>query len=191
RLEPQKGQDVVLEVASRLRDRFPALRWLLVGGGAAEGSLRAAAARLGLDDRVVFTGFRTDAAELLRAADLSVLVSTKEGLSNTLLESLVAGLPVIASRVGGNAEVVATGTGLLVPPRDADALAAAVELIAADPTAAARIGARGREHVRREFTVARMVEQTAALWDELLGLPARRSAAPAADEPALRLEATR
>jgi len=140
---------------------------------------------------VVFTGFRTDSADLLRSADLSVLVSTKEGLSNTLLESLVAGLPVVASRVGGNAEVVATGAGLLVPPRDAHALETAVELIAADPAAAARMGARGREHVRREFTVARMVEQTAALWDELLGLPARRSAAPAADEPALRLEATR
>ena len=191
RLEPQKGQDVVIEVADRLCGRFPQLRWLLVGGGSAEPAFRAEVARRGLGDRVVFTGFRTDSADLLRSADLSVLVSTKEGLSNTLLESLVAGLPVIASRVGGNAEVVAAGAGLLVPPRDADALAAAVELIAADPAAAARMGARGREHVRREFTVARMAEQTAALWDELLGLPARRSPAPAADQPVLRLEATR
>jgi len=192
RLEPQKGQDVVIEVADRLCGRFPQLRWMLVGGGSAEPALRAEVARRGLGDRVVFTGFRTDSADLLRAADLSVLVSTKEGLSNTLLESLVAGLPVVASRVGGNAEVVATGAGLLVPPRDAHALETAVELIAADPAAAARMGARGREHVRREFTVARMVEQTAALWDELLGLPARRSAAPAAaDEPTMRLEATR
>jgi len=191
RLEPQKGQDVVIEVADRLCGRFPLLRWLLVGGGSAEPAFRAEVARRGVADRVLFTGFRTDSADLLRAADLSVLVSTKEGLSNTLLESLVAGLPVIASRVGGNAEVVAAGAGLLVPPRDADALAAAVELIAADPAAAARMGARGREHVRREFTVARMVEQTAALWDELLGLPARRSATPAADGPALRVEAMR
>jgi hypothetical protein len=170
RLEPQKGQDVVIEVADRLSGRFPQLRWLLVGGGSAEPAFRAEVARRGLGDRVLFTGFRTDSADLLRSADLSVLVSTKEGLSNTLLESLVAGLPVVASRVGGNAEVVATGAGLLVPPRDANALAAAVELVAADPAAAARMGARGREHVRREFTVARMVEQTAALWDELLGL---------------------
>jgi glycosyltransferase involved in cell wall biosynthesis len=190
RLEPQKGQDVVLEVASRLRDRFPALRWLLVGGGGAEAALRADAERRNLADRVVFTGFRTDSADLLRAADLSVLVSTKEGLSNTLLESLAAGLPVIASRVGGNAEVVTAGGGLLVPPRDADALAAAVELVAADPAGAARMGARGREYVRREFTVGRMAEQTTALYEELLGLPARRVAPPAADERPLRLEAT-
>jgi glycosyltransferase involved in cell wall biosynthesis len=192
RLEPQKGQDVVIEVADRLRARHPGLRWLLVGGGSAEAALRAEVARRGLADRVVFTGFRTDSADLLRAADLSVLVSTKEGLSNTLLESLVAGLPVVASGVGGNAEVIAPGAGLLVPPRDADALAAAVEQIAADPAAAIHMGARGREHVRREFTVARMVEQTAALYDELLGLPGRRPVAPAAtDQPSLRLEATR
>ena len=191
RLEPQKGQDVVIEVASRLRERFPELRWLLVGGGSAEASLRAEVVRRDLADRVIFTGFRTDSADLLRAADLSVLVSTKEGLSNTLLESLVAGLPVVASRVGGNAEVVAGGAGLLVPPRDANALAHAVEMIAGDPAAAVRMGARGREHVRREFTVARMADQTAALWDELLGLPARRATAqPAADEP-VRLEASR
>ena len=192
RLEPQKGQDVVLEVAARLRDRFPGLRWLLVGGGGAEASLRAEAARRGLGDRVVFTGFRTDSADLLRASDLSVLVSTKEGLSNTLLESLTAGLPVIASRVGGNAEVVAAGAGLLVPPRDAHALATAVELLVADPAAAARMGARGREHVRREFAVERMVDETIALYEELLGLPARRAAAQAAaTEPSLGLEASR
>ena len=192
RLEPQKGQDIVLEVASRLRDRFPGLRWLLVGGGSAEATLRADAARRNLGDRVVFTGFRTDSADLLCAADLSVLVSTKEGLSNTLLESLAAGLPVIASRVGGNAEVVAAGGGLLVPPRDANALATAVELVAADPAAAARMGARGREHVRREFAVGRMVDETVALYEELLGLPVRRPASqPATDEPSLRLEATR
>jgi glycosyltransferase involved in cell wall biosynthesis len=192
RLEPQKGQDVVLEVASRLRDLLPALRWLLVGGGGAESALRAEAERRGLGDRVVFTGFRTDSADVLRAADLSVLVSTKEGLSNTLLESLVAGLPVIASRVGGNAEVIIPGTGLLVPPRDASALAAAVELLAADPAAAARMGARGREHVSREFAVGRMVEETAALYDELLGLPVRRPMSrPAADQSAFRLEASR
>jgi starch synthase len=99
---------------------------------------------------------------------------------------------VIASRVGGNAEVVAAGAGLLVPPRDAHALATAVELLVADPAAAARMGARGREHVRREFAVERMVDETIALYEELLGLPARRAAAQAAaTEPSLGLEASR
>jgi glycosyltransferase involved in cell wall biosynthesis len=169
RLEPQKGHDVVLEAAARLRDRFPRLRWLLVGGGSAEATLRAEVAQRGLGDRVVCTGFRTDSADLLRAADFSILVSTKEGLSNTLLESLAAGRPAIASRVGGNAEVVSSEVGILVPPRDPAALVAAVERLVAHPDEAARMGECGRERVRREFSVARMAAETAALYDELHG----------------------
>lgn len=192
RLEPQKGHDVVLAAAVRLRERFPELRWLVVGGGGDEARIRAEAARLGLGDRVVFTGFRTDSPDLLRASDLSVLVSTKEGLSNTLLESLAAGLPVVASRVGGNAEALGPDGGILVPPRDPAALAEAVATIVADREAAARMGARGREHVRRTFAVARMVDETVALWEGLLGRPAVASAAaPAADAGPLRVEASR
>jgi len=169
RMEPQKGHDVVLDAAVALRDRFPRLRWLFVGGGGAETAVRDDVARRGLVDRVVFTGFRTDAADLLRAADLSILASTKEGLSNTLMESLAAGRPVVASRVGGNAEVVSSDVGILVPPRDADALADAIGRVLGDPAAAAAMGARGRERVCREFSVSSMVARTVALYDELLG----------------------
>jgi glycosyltransferase involved in cell wall biosynthesis len=176
RLEPQKGHAVVIEAAARLRDRFPRLRYLFVGGGSAEGAVRAEVARRGLTDRIIFTGFRTDSADLLRAADLSILVSTKEGLSNTLLESLAAGLPVIASRVGGNAEVVSGDVGVLVPPRDPDALTQALADLVADPLARARMGERGRERVRQEFSVGRMTAETAALYEELGG--PRRFAAP-------------
>ena len=154
---------------SELRDRFPRLRYLFVGGGSAETVIRAEVVRHGLADRIVFTGFRTDSADLVRAADFSILVSTKEGLSNTLLESLAAGRPVIASRVGGNAEVVSTDVGLLVPPQDPDALAQAVAHLAADPLAAARMGERGRERARREFSVTRMAAETAALYEKLGG----------------------
>jgi len=167
RLEPQKGHAVVLEAAAQLRDRFPRLRYLFVGGGSAETAIRAEVARRGLEDRVLFTGFRTDSADLLRAADFSILVSTKEGLSNTLLESLAAGRPVIASRVGGNAEVVSGDVGLLVPPRDPAALAQAIAQLANDPTAAARMGECGRERAAQEFSVPRMTAETAALYDEL------------------------
>jgi len=171
RLEPQKGHGVVIEAAARLQDRFPRLRYLFVGGGSAEAAVRAEVASRGLTDRIVFTGFRTDSADLLRAADLSILVSTKEGLSNTLLESLAAGRPVIASRVGGNAEVVSGDVGVLVPPRDPDALAQALADLAADPLARARMGERGRERVRQEFSVSRMAAETAALYEELGGPP--------------------
>ncbi|HYV57580.1 MAG TPA: glycosyltransferase [Candidatus Nitrosopolaris sp.] len=167
RLEPQKGHAVVLEAAAQLRDRFPRLRYLFVGGGSAESAIRAEVARRGLEDRVVFTGFRTDSADLIRAADFSILASTKEGLSNTLLESLAAGRPVIASRVGGNAEVVSSDVGLLIPPRDPAALARAIAQLADDPTSAARMGEHGRERAAQEFSVPRMAAETAALYEEL------------------------
>jgi glycosyltransferase involved in cell wall biosynthesis len=166
RLEPQKGHDVVLDAAARIYERLPRLRFVFVGGGSAEASIRAEVARRGLGDRVVFTGFRTDTADLVRAADLSILVSTKEGMSNTLLESLAAGCPVIASTVGGNAEVVGDA-GILIPPRDPAALARAIRQLLGDRPAARRMGARGRERVRREFSVVRMAAETAALYDEL------------------------
>jgi glycosyltransferase involved in cell wall biosynthesis len=165
RLEPQKGHDTIIEAAAALRERWPRLRFLFVGGGSRETELPALVARRGLADRILFTGFRTDSPDLIRAADLSVLVSTKEGLSNTLLESLAAGRPVVASHVGGNPEVVSPEVGFLVPPRDPAALAQALTSLLADPAAAARMGAHGRERVRRDFSVQRMVSETAALYD--------------------------
>jgi len=171
RLEPQKGHDTVIAAAAALKERWPRLRFLFVGGGSREAELPALVARHGLRDRVLFTGFRNDSVDLIRAADLSVLVSTKEGLSNTLLESLAAGRPVIASTVGGNPEVVSPDVGLLVPPRDPRALADALSAVLGDPAAVARMGAAGRELVRRDFSVERMVAETTALYDALA--PAR------------------
>jgi len=171
RLEPQKGHETVIEATDRLRDRYPNFRVLFVGGGSYENHLREIVARRGLTDRVVFAGFRTDAPDLLRATDVSVLTSTREGLSNTLLESLAAGRPVIASRVGGNAEVVAPAVGILVPPGDPTALTDALGRLLADPAAAARMGAQGAEHVRRHFSVNRMVADTVALYGALERTP--------------------
>ena len=178
RLEPQKGHDTVVEAAARLREQCPRLRFLFVGGGSRETSLPELVARRGLADRIVFTGFRTDSAELIRAANLSILVSTREGLSNTLLESLAAGRPVIASRVGGNAEVVSPDVGLLIPPQDPAALASALASLIADSESAARMGARGQERARREFAVGRMVAETAALYESLDGAPTVSAPAP-------------
>jgi glycosyltransferase involved in cell wall biosynthesis len=183
RLEPQKGHNTVVEAAARLRDRCPRLRFLFVGGGSRAADLPAMIEHKGLADRIVLTGFRTDSADLIRAADLSVLVSTREGLSNTLLESLAAARPVIASRVGGNPEVVSPDVGVLVPPQDSTALADALAALVADPAAMTRMGAAGRERVHREFSVNRMVAETVALYEALaqaraLSAPAPCDAAP-------------
>ncbi len=172
RLEPQKGHDTVIEAACRLRNACPRVRFLFVGGGSRDAELPAIVARRGLGDTILFTGFRTDSADLIRAAHLSILVSAKEGLSNTLLESLAAGRPVIASAVGGNAEVISPDVGVLVPAGDATILASALRQLVSSPEEAAQMGARGRQRARREFSVERMVAETTALYDDLVGVRA-------------------
>src|SRR5205814_908313 len=101
-----------------------------------------------ISDRVVFTGFRIDTANILQQLDVSVLSSLTEGLSNALLESMAAGLPVVATRVGGNPEIVADGiTGLLVPPKDPLRLSEAICNLLANPELRARMGASGKERI--------------------------------------------
>jgi glycosyltransferase involved in cell wall biosynthesis len=167
RLEPQKGHDTVIEAAARLRDSHPQLRFLFVGGGSREDALRGAVTRRALTDRIIFAGFRTDSADLVRASDVVVLTSIREGLSNALLEALAAGRPVIASRVGGNAEVVSSDVGILIPPADPSALTDALEQLVEHPERAAQMGRNGHGHVRREFSVTRMVNETVALYEAL------------------------
>jgi len=161
-LERRKGQQVLLEALATL----PAsVRVVLCGAGSAEAALRAAAAPHG--DRVVFAGFRRDVAACLAAADVVALPSLAEGLGVAALEAMAASRPVVASRVGGLAEVVVDGeSGLLVPPGDAAALAAALARLAADPTLRARLAAAGRVRVLARYTAARMAEGTLACYSE-------------------------
>jgi glycosyltransferase involved in cell wall biosynthesis len=123
---------------------------------------RAAAALGGV---VRFAGFRHDMPACLAAADIVALPSLHEGLGVAALEAMAAGRPVLASRVGGLGEVVvAEETGLLVPPGDADALAAALARLAGDPALRARLGAAGRARVLACYTSERMAEGTLACY---------------------------
>jgi glycosyltransferase involved in cell wall biosynthesis len=115
-------------------------------------------------------GYRDDLPRLLACMDLVVHPATMEGLGVSLLQASAAGVPVVASRVGGIPEAVRDGvSGLLVPPADVAALADAVLALLADPDACRRMGAAGRDLVAREFSVARMVEGNLAVYRELLG----------------------
>jgi len=135
-------------------------------------SLRQSVARLGLDGRVVFTGFRMDVPELLSECAVSVLPSLSEGLSNTLIESMAAGVPVVATRVGGNPEVVDEGrTGLLVPPRDPAALAEAICRTLQDRELARQFGEAARQRVAEHFSLERMLRDTERLYVNLLERP--------------------
>ena len=133
-----------------------AARLLIAGDGPERPAVAAEAVRLGVDSAVELLGTRGDVDELLADADLFVLSSDSEGLPMSVLEAMAAGLPVVASSVGGVPELVREGeTGALVPPRDSAALAGAIGRIVGDPALRDRMGEAGRRRVEDEFSLAR------------------------------------
>ena len=170
-----KGHDHLLDAFSRVHARRPDARLLLVGdGGRREWAERLARER-GLSEAVVFTGFRTDVPALLAAMDCFVLASTRtEGVPQSLLQAAAAGIPLVASRIGGIPEVVEDGvTGLLVPPENPAALAAAIEQTLADPAAAAARARAARKRAEERFSHSVAMTRLLALYDELLGARGR------------------
>ncbi|MFQ5669633.1 MAG: glycosyltransferase [Acidobacteriota bacterium] len=149
---------------------LPGDRLVLVGGGPLEGAVRREATRLGLGAAVVLAGCHAEPARLLAAFDLFALTSRAEGCSNALLEAMAAGLPVVATRVGGNAEAVIHGvTGLLVPPGDGEALGEAIGSLLADPVRAAAMSAAARRRARDRFSLQGMVDAYSRLYARLVG----------------------
>ncbi len=170
RLNQMKGIQYFLDAAVILAGKFPDARFLVVGDGESRKELEDYAGRLGLGQRAVFTGFRSDVPELLSEAAVSVLPSLSEGLSNTLLESMAAGVPVVATRVGGNPEVIEDGvSGLLVPPRDSAALAAAIGRVLEDKDLAASFAQAGVRRVAELFSIERSIRETEHLYQQLVG----------------------
>jgi glycosyltransferase involved in cell wall biosynthesis len=163
-LEERKGHAVLIDAATRM-PRPVAVRYVFCGAGSLEPRLREAVAYSGL--AVHFAGFRRDVAACLAAADVVVLPSLHEGLGVAALEAMAAGRPVVASRVGGLAEVIDDGvTGLLVPPRDPEALGAALGALAADAERRRAMGAHALQRVRARFSSAAMAEGTLACYVE-------------------------
>ncbi len=156
---------------------FPAARFLLVGTGPTRAGFEARlAADPGLAARFVILGSRRDIPALLGALDIFVLSSREEGFPNAVLEAMAAAKPVVAAAVGGVPEAVRDGaTGLLVPPGDAAALAAAVSRLAADPGLARAMGAAGRAAVEREFGMGRMIAAYESLYEGLLARSPRKA----------------
>lgn len=169
RFKAPKDFGTLLEALAQLRDvPFEAV---LVGDGPQRRALERAAQELGLSDVVEFAGERDDVPSLLAGADCFVLSSTSEGMPISVLEAMAAGLPVVASDVGGVHELVREGeTGFLVPAQDAAALARAIRPVLADHHERARLGANGRSDVEATFTVARVRRQHADLYHRLLSV---------------------
>jgi len=163
-----KGHQELFTAMAQLKERHP-VHALIVGGGRRIDEVKALAAGLGLAGEVHFLGPRRDVPDLLNAMDIFVLPSYSEGVSLALLEAMAAGLPVIATAVGGLPEVVTDGdNGLLIPPRDAEALAGALEQLLGDPEFARRLGANARDHVREHFSLERLGREINEIYGELV-----------------------
>ncbi len=182
RLNPMKGIDDYLKAMAILAGRFPEARFVIVGDGGSRRELEEQARQLGLAERVAFTGTKLDVAAILSQAAVSVAPSLSEGLSNVVLESMAAGVPVVATRVGGTPEILDDGvTGLLVSPGDAPALAVAIGRLLENPALAQRLGQAARARMVNGFSMDHMVRQTEGLYRALL----RGERSPTMDEDIL------
>ncbi|MBI3997028.1 MAG: glycosyltransferase [Candidatus Omnitrophica bacterium] len=166
RLSPEKGHAVLLKAAARIRARYPRAHYLLAGEGLLRQQLETLVGELQLQDIVHFLGFRDDIPQLMSASDLILLPSLAEGVPGTVLEGMASGKPIIATDVGGVAEVLHDQqTGRVVPPGDAAALAQALEeMLGAEPAVLARMGEQARRQVRAQHGVDSILAKLFALY---------------------------
>jgi glycosyltransferase involved in cell wall biosynthesis len=171
RLEKAKGGHCFLETVARLKRDYPRLGAVIVGRGALEPELTGEARRLGLDDDVVFEHESPDVPSLLAALDVYVLLSDNEGLNRSILEAMACGTPVVATRVGGNTDVIsAPRFGRLVPWNDAGAATSAVGEFLADAGLRSEVAEAGRERVVAGFSLGMQTRRIEKLFATLIGL---------------------
>ncbi|HOA74150.1 MAG TPA: glycosyltransferase [Phycisphaerae bacterium] len=169
RLDPVKGFEEMLEAMRRLRSRRR-FQFLLCGDGSYRPVVEQIIRSSGLDDRVRLLGQRQDVPSLLRTADAFVFCSRTEGLPNSLLEAMAAGLPIVATNVAGCRDLIRSGqTGLLVEPRCPDAIAEAIETILCDRQQAKRFGERAREWVTHHAELSVWCHRWECLYKNVLG----------------------
>lgn len=169
RLSPEKDFPTLLKAVPFVVQQIPDFQLKIVGNGPERERLEQLVAESGITDRVQLLGERTDVPELLGGAGFFVTSSLTEGISLTLLEAMAVGLPVVATAVGGNPEIVVDGeTGYLVPPSDEQQLAAAIIRMCRNQTAWMAMGQAGRDRVARHFDVRRMAREYEQLYRGLI-----------------------
>lgn len=167
-LVPHKDPLNFVRAVARARERVPRLQALLVGDGPLRGDVVEAVQTLGLDDTLHVTGYRQDADALLAAADVAVLSSREEGMGSVLLDALLLGKPIAATRAGGIPEVVEDGvTGLLAPARDPNALGDHIATLLEDRRLAARLSLAARSRAA-DFSIERLTDRTLDVYERVL-----------------------
>ena len=173
-LVAQKGQHHLVDAAAIVLRAVPDARFVILGEGELRPALEEQIKRKHLERHVFLAGFRPDVLELLKGVDLFALSSLQEGLCTSLVDAMAASKASVATRVGGVPEVVADGeTGLLVPPRDHEALAEGIIALLKDSAQRTRMGEAGLTRARKLFTVEHMVDGTMAVYERLLGVKRR------------------
>ncbi|MHA1572807.1 MAG: glycosyltransferase, partial [Alphaproteobacteria bacterium] len=169
RLVPQKGLRLLLQAFAKTAGPRSDMHLCIVGDGPSRDALAGEAKRLGVDSRTRFMGARKDVAGCLRAMDIFVLPSYREGLPLSLLEAMATRLPVIATRVADNEKIVTHGVdGILVGPGSADELAGALGNLVADTELRRRLGARARERIARNFSMQAYIHAHERIYMELV-----------------------
>ena len=169
RLVPEKAHVDFIEAIEILRQEQEEIKGLIVGEGTLLGALQKRVKVAGLEHHVLFTGFRSDLPALYQAMDIFVMTSLREGFPLTILEAMAAGVPVIATAVGGVKECIEDGEdGLLIPPGDSTALAGAISRVLKDPSFAEFMIRNAKRKVQSHFSVERMVKEHESLYTEAL-----------------------
>jgi glycosyltransferase involved in cell wall biosynthesis len=169
-LAAHKGQRYLVAAAAKVVHELPDTRFLIIGEGELRDQLERQVHDLGLDRHVVLTGFRGDVLGLVRSFDVFVMSSITEGLGSAILEAMACSRPVVATRAGGIPEAVAHEvTGLVVPPQDENALAAAILRLLKSPALRDQYGQAGRQRVIDSFSVDRLVQGTAEVYERWKG----------------------
>jgi len=169
RLDPVKDQQLLIRAFARLEKKYNNLHLLIIGNGPSWEDLTRLADELGLHEKVFFYGMRHDVPEVLKLLNIFVLPSIFEGISNTILEAMAVGIPMVVSRVGGNPELVVDGeTGYLVPKQDIDALTVALERYIVNQDLMRSHGSAGRRRALDMFSLERMTAQYEATYTQLV-----------------------
>ncbi|HXT27657.1 MAG TPA: glycosyltransferase [Vicinamibacterales bacterium] len=164
-LVPHKGQRHLIEAAAVVIQKVPDARFVIAGEGELRPQLERLIKERHLEKHVFLAGFRPDILSVHKAFDIFVMSSITEGLGTSLLDAMACGKPIVATTAGGVPEVVADGrTGILVPPRDHETMAAAIVKLLTEETARAEMGAAGLARVRTLFSAERMVQDTLAVY---------------------------
>ena len=169
RLSPEKGHMLLIDILPSIIAAIPQVKLVVVGGGIAENELKQKAKELNISKNIVFLGERADVCSLMQCFDVYAQTSSMEGMSLTILEAMSCGLPIVASNVGGNPEVIVEGeTGFLLSLKDPQAIVSAIIKLYNDKDLAMRMGKAGRKRVEEKFGINRMIDEYIAIYEKCL-----------------------